>query len=475
MPYHANLTFFYFKLTLYKPNIDYVRKFYFYIKDYLVLTIAAAFTSITLAIFNYLSYYIFDYIDLRLNANWQNVLTVLSLDLCLIVINGFLIHLINRTGVNIFVIEKRIHNREWIKVGLNLALTFATCYISFTLGLALGAENAMTIIGGLLGYLFYRLTGLHKKRGFLIGAAMGFSIALSNPFVGVSIYLESYDKRASGKNILKVIYASFVAYLFYSLLVNDYHHSSIFFENVDEYLTGIETTVLILIPIIVIIVGYVFSNGIFLIKKLFQKHIPEYVDFLLALAIAVGLRFFYPQVLGTGDEFFKYVNIYEPILGLFVYLIVRYIFILFSFNANFNGGMVIPTLAFGAALGEFLVISTDSYFGFDQNQAVIIMLITMLCFYAYVTGSYLTSLFLCFTFIHVQYIVIPLLFALLITYKINSRTLHFDGISSIMLKMDEVNRYKVMPIFKYFDKPRLSENDIYKIKRKRALRKKHNL
>jgi len=441
-----------------------VRKFCLYIKDYTVLTIAAAFTSITLAGFNYLSQFIFDYVDLRLTTSWQNILMIISLDLCLIIINGFLIHRINRTGVNIFVIEKRIHNKEWIKVGLNLALTFSTCYISFALGLALGAENAMTIIGGLIGYLFYRMTGLHKRRGFLIGAAMGFSVALSNPFVGVAIYLESYDKRASGKNILRVIYSSFLAYVFYSLIFNNFH-SPIFFEHVSEYLTGIESTILILIPIIVILVGYIFSKGIFLVKKIFQKHIPEYVDFLLALAIVVGLRFFYPKALGTGDDFFKYVDVTEPILGLVIYLIVRYLLILFSFNANFNGGMVIPTLAFGAALGELLVVSTDSYFGFDQNQAVLIMLITMLCFYAYVTGAYLTSFFLCFTFIQPQYIAIPLLFTLLITYLINSHTLHFDGISSILLKMDEVNRYKVMPIFKIFDKPRWSESDMYKLRR----------
>lgn len=435
-------------------------RFRLYLKDYAVLTIAAAFTSIILAAFNYLSIFIFDYIDLELNINWQNILMISSLDLCLIIINGFLIHRINRTGVNIFVIEQRIHNREWIKVGLNLALTFSTCYISFTLGLALGAENAMTIIGGLIGYYFYRLTGLHKRRGFLIGAAMGFSIALSNPFVGVTIYIESYDKRASGKNILRVIYASFLAYLFYSLIIGNFH-SPMFFENVNEYITGVESTILILIPIIVIIVGYVFSKGIFLVRRLFQKHIPEYVDFMLALVIVVGLRFFYPQVLGTGDDFFKYIDIAEPVIGLVIYLIVRYIFILFSFNANFNGGMVIPTLAFGAALGELLVLITDSYFGFDQNREVIIMLITMLCFYAYVSGSYLTSLFLCFSFVHVQYIIFPLLFTLLITYVINSGTLHFDGISSILLKMDKVNRYKVMPIFKVFDKPRYSEKDAY--------------
>jgi CIC family chloride channel protein len=441
-----------------------VRKFLYYLKEYSVLSLTAVTASIVLAIFHYLALYIFDYVSLTIGTDWQNIVTIVAFDLSLIVINGFLIHLINRTGVNIFVIEQRIHNREWIRVGLNIALTFSTCYISFALGLALGMENPMTILGGLIGYFFYRLTGMHKRRGFLLGAAMGFSIALSNPFVGIAIYIEAYDKHASLKNILKVVYTSFLSYLVYSLIMGSFH-SSMYFDNVQEYIDGIEATMLILIPFIAILFGYIYAKGIFLVKKLFQKHIPEYVDFILALTIAVCLKFFYPQVLGTGNSFFLDMEISEPIMVLIIYLVIRYGLILFSFNSNFNGGMVIPTLAFGAALGKLLVLVAANYLVFDQEQSIIIMLITMLCFYAFVTGDYFTSLFLSFTFINVQYIIVPLTFSLLLTYVLNAHTLRFSGISSILLKMDSINRYKVMPIFKVFDRPRYSENDAYLIKR----------
>jgi len=440
-----------------------MRKFFCYLKEYSVLSLAAVTASIVIAAFHFLALYIFDYVDFTLSADWQNIVTIVAFDISLIVINGFLIHLINRTGVNIFVIEKRIHNREWIRVGLNIALTFFTCYISFALGLALGMENPMTILGGLVGYFFYRLTGMHKRRGFLLGAAMGFSIALSNPFAGIAIYIEVYDKHASLKNILKVIYTSFLAYLVYSLVIGSFH-SSMYFSNVQEYIDGIEATMLVLVPFIAILFGYIFAKGIFLVKKLFQKHIPEYVDFILALAIAVGLKFFYPEVLGTGNSFFSTVGISEPILTLIIYLVIRFSFILFSFNSNFNGGMVIPTLAFGAALGKLLVVVAANYFVFDPEQTIIIILITMLCFYAFVTGDYITSLVLSFSFINIQYIIVPLTFSLLLTYVLNAHSLRFKGISAILLKMDSINRYKVLPIFKVFDRPRYSESDVYTLK-----------
>ena len=440
-----------------------MRKFITYLKDYSVLSLVSVAAAIIISIFHFLSLYIFNYVDLIISANWMNIITVVVIDISLIVMNGFLIHLINRTGVNIFVIEKRIHNREWIRVGLNIALTFLTCYISFALGFALGAENAMTILGGLIGYFFFRLTKMHKRRGFLIGAAAGFAIALSNPLVGIAIYLEAYDRRASLKNVLRVIYTSFLSYLLYSLIIGNFH-SEMFFYNVTEHINGVEATTLILIPLIAIFFGYIFAKGIFWVKKLFQKHIPEYVDFLLALIIALGLKFLYPKALGPGYSFFADVGVMETISALAIYLVIRYGLILFSYNSNFNGGMVVPTLAFGAAIGKLLETFSANYYDFDENQATIIILITMLCFYAFVSKSYLTSFFLCFSFVHVQYIIVPLLFSLLLTYIINAHTLHFNGISSTLLKMDSVNRYKVLPIFKVFDRPRYFENDVYRIK-----------
>lgn len=434
-----------------------MRKFFDCIKDYFILLVAGLVAAVVLSAFHYLSLYIFDYIELSIEPSFINIVTVVAFDCGLIVANGFLIHMINRTGVNIFVIEKRIRNREKIRVWLNVALTFLTCYISFALGLALGAENAMTILGGLIGYFFFRMTKIDRRKGFLIGASMGFSVALSNPLVGVAIYIEAYEKKAKFKNVLKVAFASLVAYSCYSLIVGSFHFG-LYFEDVREYIKGVETSIFILIPLIVIFAGYIFSKGIFLIKKLFQNHIPEYVDFALALIISVALRFFYSRAIGTGESFFHSIGTFEPIISLLIYLLIRYGLIAYSFNSNFNGGMVIPTLAYGAALGKLMVLLTANFYDFNQNQATLIVIVITLCFYAFVSGSYLTSFFLAISFVDIRYIIVPLTFSLTVTYIINKRTIHFNGISKTILKMNAVHRYRVMPIFKIFDRPRQYEN-----------------
>ena len=71
----------------------------------------------------------------------------------------------------------------------------------------------------------------------------------------------------------------------------------------------------------------------------------------------------------------------------------------------------------------------------------------------------------------IQYIAIPLLFSLLLNFIINLCTFHFKGISSTLLKMNAVHRYKVMLIVKIFDKPHFYENEAYKIKGSKINRK----
>lgn len=446
-----------------------MRKSIIYLKDYLVLTLIAILSALVLALFRYLSTYIFWFSSLQLAFTWQNFIVMFTLDLSLIAINGFLIHKVNRTGISIFVIEKRIHDKEWIRVGANIFLTFITCYISFALGLSLGAENPMVILGGLIGYFMYRSFNMHKRRGFLIGAAIGFSIALVNPFIGITMYLEKYDCHASIKNIFKVIYSTVLSYLIYCAIFQNFHYV-ILFETINEYLSSSQYTILIIIPVIVILSGLLFSKTIAFVRIFFHKHLPEYVEFSIVLVVLLVLKFCYPQALGTGDTFFKYIEINTTVLSLIIYLIIRFIFIVFSYNVNFNGGMVIPTLAFGAGIGELIVLVSKSFFAFDQEQEMLIMVITMLSFYAFVSKGYFTALAMSFSFISFQYIVPPLLIVLVITYLINAHTEKFDGISPILLKMDSNNTYKVMKIFKVFDKPHYTEQEMLDLKRQKRER-----
>lgn len=265
----------------------------------------------------------------------------------------------------------------WLSILVNKFMAGVLCIGS---GLSLGREGPSIQLGAAAGKGFCRI--FRRKRieeKYLVtgGASAGLAAAFNAPLAGVVFALEEVHKNFSPFIVITVlataVSAEFVSETFYG------SNPVLNFDIVDKF-PLVHYNFIILLGIILGISGIIYNKVLvisldfFSSDKIIKKKYKIYLVFLLSGAALA----FVPEITRGGHR------LIEPLVGLnygmktvLVFLLLKFVFSMFSYGSGVPGGIFLPLLVIGALIGsvygQFLSAQTGLETVYIQNMIVFSM------------------------------------------------------------------------------------------------------
>lgn len=222
------------------------------------------------------------------------------------------------------------------------------------LGIPLGQEGPSIQIGGVVGQGVNKfLKGNKSQENILIssGAAAGLSTAFNAPLSAFVLVLEEIHHRFSNVLILSVFSASVTAsFLSFRIFGSEpsiaLGPTTVFPIENYLYLAGL--------GIILGIGGWIFQRGLFKwTPRIFEKlPLPRYLHGFIPFLLLIPVGLYWSEMLGGGTDVITTIasERVSTILLLGI-LIFRFVYFNVSYGSGIPGGVLVPSLAFGAILG----------------------------------------------------------------------------------------------------------------------------
>ena len=254
--------------------------------------------------------------------------------------------------------------------------------LSIGSGLSLGREGPSIHIGAQISEgvnSLFKTKVAEKKYLISSGASAGLAAAFNAPLSGVIFSLEELHKFFSPLllicTLLASISADFITKLFlgYDLVFD-------FDTKLPEQLpTGIYLLSLIVFGIIIGFGGKLFTDGILFFQKLYKKtKLNSYVKAVVAILISLCVGLFFSEVGGGGHGLLQNIaHRSTPMKVLFILLIAKFIFTLFSYSTGFPGGIFLPMLVVGGLIGKIYGMVLMDIFDLKEAYAVHFMILGM--------------------------------------------------------------------------------------------------
>ena len=415
-----------------------------YLKSFIALSALAVTASGLLFIFQYLNSLINQFINLeKVDSPYYYLLYIIFIILISYAESFFLKPPFLKG--NLLTLKKFIFSDEKIHWFKGIIVVFIGCLLSFLIGLPLGSEAPSVFMTALLGEGIFHLFKNKTKEleGAYLGAGIGYSLAFLNPLAGFCHYLEEEKLHVTFKNIIKPVYIlilSFALLLLWRYLsgIEMFYHYEVFDSSLTFFAEPSELYLCILVPFFALISAYLFKSAVITLHKCGPKNIKAYyiISTFIAVIFVTLIKFSgHNLLLGSGVELLQDLSSFTT-TDIIAFLLVRFLFTSITFNLFYAGGQVIPTIALGALVGNLLVSLLS---GYDLSSPIktVIIITTMLTFYAIVTDTYKTSFCLLFSFGPFYIIAIPMLFSLTLSYIINKHLEILDSISKMILEKEK--------------------------------------
>jgi H+/Cl- antiporter ClcA len=265
----------------------------------------------------------------------------------------------------------------WLSILISKFVAGVLCIGS---GLSLGREGPSIQLGAAAGKGFCRIFKRKKiEEKYLVtgGASAGLAAAFNAPLAGVVFALEEVHKNFSPFIVITVLAtavgAEFVSETFYG------SNPVLNFDIVDKFPLAYYNSI-ILLGFILGICGILYNNilvlalDFFSSDKLIKKKYKMYLVFLISGAAIA----FIPEITRGGH------HLIEPIVDLnygmktvLVFLVLKFIFSMFSYGSGAPGGIFLPLLVIGALIGSLYGQLLSANSGMDpvyiQNMVVFAM------------------------------------------------------------------------------------------------------
>ncbi len=369
---------------------------------------------------------------------------------------------------------------EYVK---DIVIIFLCCLCSFAAGLALGAEAPSVFMTSLVfGAVFSKLykSSAMSKEGVRIGGAIGFSLAFHNPLAGLANSFAFAFFRQRRKGEWRVVVSSCLTVILTHLLYSGFRYLAyredfglewwrcfVFHDyrlSLQQFGFASLAHVywMAFLPLITLPLSYIYVKlGSLARKTLWQDNGVSYrLSLFCGVAICFALAFFMPEALGTGAAYFELSEslLDYSIAALFLLLLLRFAFTLFSFSSHFSGGNIIPSLGFGALFAAFLLRLSPFL---AEGYETLFVYAFALSFFGFLTGNGLLPLALVFSFG-----LSPALFVLLLPSSIaaillSSRVGGFSTLSRALSMADSrhhafaTSRFRLYPFSDIADKAKL--------------------
>ncbi len=301
---------------------------------------------------------------------------------------------------------------QWIK---DLPMMFFSSLCSFCAYGTLGAEGPSVVLGGNSALMINAFFHEEDNESVWIGAGAAFGCAFQSPIAGFVYCVEELLEKITLKGILKTIGIVFMSYLVIHFL---FPHATVSFE-IATFLT---IDLWYFVPIIVVmnfIFGTLFVKGIVIIKDYLKNHPNSFYNkykVILFYVITIALAFFLGKYMGSGSSFLGILpneTLWYVLLGLSFF---RLILTIHGSTSSVSGGIVIPQLAIGGAVGMFIIMVLHELFHISLEYAPEVILLSMLSFYVVVMETPFTGIALIFAFVPLETAIRILPFGIVIMF-----------------------------------------------------------
>lgn len=296
---------------------------------------------------------------------------------------------INGSGIPL--IERSIRLKQPIPYLLDVPLIILNTAFAFFVGFPLGSEGPSVSIGAKIAQGTNDLFKTDDVDNLGIGSGTGFGCTFFSPLSGVIYTFEESLHRFNIKLFYRALIASFAACGMIYLI-----HPHRFFSigNVD-FLTSSQIILILFVFATALLAAFVFSTLIVILTDFFTKYRDNFFVKLrsfLYFAIILMIGLYYYSYIGSGQSIIDTIIDQESFLFVASLLFFRIVITSLFGSGSVSGGLVIPTMAIGALIGQLANIIGHQYFGVSFNQYGFLVLLSMCMMFAFVNKCPLTSI-----------------------------------------------------------------------------------
>lgn len=268
--------------------------------------------------------------------------------------------------------------------------------LAIALGLSLGREGPSVQIGAVVGKGLSRLQKKTKMEERLLlssGASAGLAAAFNAPLSGVVFALEEVHKSFSPLILLSAMMASlgadFLSKTFFGL-------GPIFSFGVPSPLPLEFYGHFLVLGALCGVGGSLFCRVILELQTFYGKlPIPAFCRVVIPALVAVAVGAFLPEILGGGHALVERLGHgSHPVSFILLLFAGKLLFTALCFGSGAAGGIFLPMLALGAALGAFYGTVVVQVYCLDQALALNFLIVGMAGFFSAVVRAPITGIVL---------------------------------------------------------------------------------
>jgi len=311
-----------------------------------------------------------------------------------------------------------------------IAVRSVASALSIGTGASVGPEDPAVQIGANIGSFFGQTLHLSEERVRTLaaaGVASGISAAFNAPITGVFFAMEIVLGEIGGSSLGMVILASVISAVFTQAVSGA---EPAFHVPAYAFTSALELPLYLGLGVLAGFFAATYTRLLYAAQDGFQAiHIPEWIKPAVAGAMVGTAGFFLPQIFGVGYESIGAVlNGTQFGITLLLLLLTAKLFLTpISLGGGFKGGLFAPSLFIGAMLGGAYGTLMALLF---PNLGITPAAFAMVGMAAVLAGSVhapLTAILLLFEMTRDYHIILPLMFAVIISLLI-SRQLERDSV-----------------------------------------------
>ena len=268
--------------------------------------------------------------------------------------------------------------------------------LAIAMGMSLGRGGPSVQIGAAVGKGAARLgraSPLEERFFLTCGAAAGISAVFNAPLAGVLFVLEEVHKSFSPLILLSAMTASLAA----DVVSKNFFGLGAFFPVAPHSSLPLGGYVhFLLLGILCGGGGALFCRVILAFQSLYAKlKISLFLKILIPALAALAVGPFLPQILGGGQLLVESIgrSAFSPEALLFLFS-AKLLFTALCFGSGAPGGIFLPMLSLGAALGALYGSALSQFFGMDPALSVNFLFAGMAGFFAAVVRAPITGIVL---------------------------------------------------------------------------------
>ena len=235
-----------------------------------------------------------------------------------------------------------------------LFFTTINSYLAFFFGFTLGTEAPSVTIGASVAKIGNKALNKYDRDIVMAGGSSGFAAAFIAPIAGFIHLLEVHKHRIRKAFIIKGIFMIIMSYISSYILQRLIWNRELFYSMDIIWIPFNLFYAVILVSILSFGIGELFSFVHGMAQRLRGGRLMLYLTPILALGFFL-LKKYYPLLSGNGDMAIDLSILDKGLFIILLIMIIRFIFMILSENANVSGGTVLPLIALGAILGEIIV------------------------------------------------------------------------------------------------------------------------